>query len=252
MVPFQIENAGRAGAVALEREAPGRPADAEGKIVEGRRGTRRDMPAGGSGARFGLAGLAQKQTHHAAVAGAERETPARGQVELARMAPDLGEHGADPAAAERLLENPEGLACAAGADDDEPPRVDAEAVEAGAVWVSRFAERVAFGDEQEGAMVGSREPGEDGGGKAGGCTCIAGGLAADLVKRVAAEPTGKHPVEASDAESQERLPSGQGGRIALDRGNLPPQSGKPVPRHENAGAHGLFRLSGGICSCFVL
>jgi hypothetical protein len=197
------------------------------------------MPAGGGGARLGRAGLAQKQTHHPAVAGAERQTPARGQVELARMAPHFSEHGADPAAAERLLEDPERLARASGPDDDEPPRIDAEAVETRSVGMSCFAERIGLGDEQEGAMIGLGEPGEERDGEAGGGTRIARCPAADLVERVAAEPAGEHPIETGDAERQGRLPSRQNGRIAFDPGDFPPQSGKPLPCHENAGAHGF-------------
>jgi hypothetical protein len=252
MVPFQVEDPGRAGTVAFERETPCGPADTEGEVVEGRRGSRRNMPAGQGGARLGRAGLAEKKAHHAAVAGAECQTPARGQVELARVAPHLGEHGADPAAAERLLEDPERLARAAGPDDDEPSRIDAEALEAGAVGMSCLAERIGLGDEQEGAMIGACEPGEERDGEAGGGARIAHCPATDFVERVAAEPAGKHPVETGDAERQERLPSRQGGGIAFDRGDLPPQSGKPVPCHENAGAHGLFALPVLLCSCFVL
>lgn len=76
MVPFQVENADRAVAVALEGEPPGRPADAGGEIVEGRGRTGRDVPPGGGGAGLGGAGLTQKQAHDPALVGTQRQPPA--------------------------------------------------------------------------------------------------------------------------------------------------------------------------------
>jgi len=119
MVPFQIENAGRAVAVALEGELPGRSADAGGEIVEDRRRPGRDLPAGGHGPGLGGAGLTEKQSHDAALMGAQRQPSAGGQVELARMAPDLGKHGGEGATAKGFFENPEGVRRPPGLDDDQ-------------------------------------------------------------------------------------------------------------------------------------
>ena len=70
MVPLQVEAPGRAVTVALEVEAPDRPADAGRKIVEACRGKRRHMPARGLGARLGGGRVAEEESHDAALPGA--------------------------------------------------------------------------------------------------------------------------------------------------------------------------------------
>ena len=71
-------------------------------------------------------------------AGAKRETAAGGQVELARVAADLGHHGGKAAAAQPLLEDPERVAGFPDADDDQAGRRQTEAAEAGGKEKSGF------------------------------------------------------------------------------------------------------------------
>src|SRR5262245_47256786 len=109
MIPLHIETAGLAVPVPFEHQPPYRPADARGKIIERAGRARRNQPAGECGARLRRAGLAEKEAHDAALAGAEREASACGQVELLRRAADLGDRRGQPAAAQPLLEDPERL-----------------------------------------------------------------------------------------------------------------------------------------------
>jgi len=103
MIPFQVENACCSIAIALERETPGRPADAGVKIVENRSRTGRDMPTRGRGAGLGSAGLTEQQAHDAALVGSQSQPSAGGEVELAGMASYLGEGGGQCAAAKGFL-----------------------------------------------------------------------------------------------------------------------------------------------------
>jgi hypothetical protein len=158
------------------------------------------MPAGGGGAGFGGARLAQKQAHDAVVAGAQCEPPACGEVELGRLAPDLGKNGGKGSAAKGFFKNPQRLARAFGPYDDELPRIEAEAVEAGSIGMPRLAEGAGLDYQEDWAIVGFCEAGEDGNGEAGGGDGIAGGLAAHLMQRIATQAAGKQAVELRDAE----------------------------------------------------
>lgn len=97
------------------------------------------MPTGGSGTGFGGARLADKQTHHAILAGPQRQAPTRGQVELARVPSDFDKHGGEAATAQGFLEDPERLAWASGAHNDKLLRIEAETIEARPIGMPRFA-----------------------------------------------------------------------------------------------------------------
>lgn len=173
--------------VALEGEPPGRSADAGGEIVEDRRRPGHDMPTGGGGAGLGGAGLAKQQAHDTALAGTQRQPPAGGKIELARMASDFGENGGKGTAAKGFLENPEGFCRAPAADNDELCGIEAEAVEPRSVGMAGLGESTGLADQQERAMITLCETGEEGNGEAGGGDRIAGGFAADLMQCVAAK-----------------------------------------------------------------
>jgi hypothetical protein len=152
------------------------------------------MPTGGGGTRLGGACLADKQAHHAILAGSQRQAPARGQVELARVPSDLDKHGGEPATAQGFLEDPQRLAWASGAHDDKLLRIEAETIETRPIGMPRFAQRPGLGDKQKRPMIGPRQARQDGDGETCGGKRIAGGIAADLMKPIAAQPTAQHMV----------------------------------------------------------
>ena len=278
MVPLQVESAGRTGAVAFEVEPPGGAADALGEVVDGGRGTGRDPPAGQGGAGLGRGGLAEQEAHHAAVAGAEREPPAGGQVEALRVAAELAEHRGEAGAAEPFLEHPERLLRPPGPDDDEAARVEAELVEAGAIGLAALPRRRLLEDEEDRPVVETGEAGEQRRGEAARGGDIARLRGPDLVERVPPEAAAERPVEVGDAEGKHRpaparreelprrgrvggsagerscpfgkggIPGGRSVWPALDLGNAAGELGKPLPRHENACAHGLRTCWLRICS----
>ena len=117
MVPLQIEAAGQAEAVALEREAEGRTADAGLEIVERAGRMRRGLPAGQRRARLGRG--AWRRRRPMTPLSRARRARRRLAVRSSRRAADLGKHGGEPAAGKALLEDPERLARPADADDDQ-------------------------------------------------------------------------------------------------------------------------------------
>jgi quercetin dioxygenase-like cupin family protein len=238
MVPFQVENAGPAVTVAFEREPPGRSADALGEIVEDCCRPGRNVPAGGGGAGLGGTGLAQKQADDAALVGTERQPPAGSEIELTRMAFDLGEDGSQGMAAKSFLENPEGFRRPSALDDDELCGIEAEAVEPGPVGMTCLGEGAGLADQQERAMIALCETGKEGNGEAGRGARIAGGFAADLMQRIAAKPTRQHGVKGADAEGQACAMGRQADRPALDFSDPPAEPGKNLPCHGSACVHG--------------
>ena len=84
------------------------------------------MPACQGGSRSGRAGLAKEQPHDPALGRPERQAPAGGKVELTRIPADFRESGGEARTAEPLLEDPERLAGAADADEDEAGRIEPE------------------------------------------------------------------------------------------------------------------------------
>lgn len=235
MIPLHIENTGRTGAVALQRQAPGRAADAGRVVVEGCGRVGRDQPAGGGGAGLGLAGLAQQQAQDAAGAGEERQAAAGGEVELTGRAADLGEDGGEAAAGKPLGEHPQGVAGLCRADEDQPRRVEAEAVEADAIGETGLTAGGGLDDPQDRTAVVGGETGEDRSGKAGGGGVIAGEGGADLVEGAAAEATGKRAVDRRNVEGKQGFGAAggvdKGDAVALDLGDPAAQAGKGVPCH---------------------
>ena len=146
--------------VAFEGQAPDRPADAGGVVVEVSGRTGCDQPAGGGRARLGGAGLAEKQAHDAAVAGAEREAATRRQVEFTRVAAKLGEHGGKAGAAQPFLEDPERFPRPAGGDDHQTGRIETEMIEARTVREAALAGDRCLDDPEDRATVADGEPGE--------------------------------------------------------------------------------------------
>ena len=237
-----------------------------------------DPPAGQGGAGLGRGGLAEQEAHHAAVAGAEREPPAGGQVEALRVAAELAEHRGEAGAAQPFLEHPERLLRPPGPDDDEAGRVEAELVEAGTVGLAALPRRRLLEDEEDRPVVEIGEAGEERRGEAARGGDIAGLGGPDLMERVPPEAAAERPVEVGDAERKHRpaparreeLPrrgrmggsagersrpfseAGYSGRPrlrpALDLGDAAGELGKPIPRHENACAHGLRTCWLRICS----
>ena len=202
MVPLQIEAAGHPEAVAFKRQAKGRTSDAGLEIVEGAGRMSGGQPAGQGSAWLGRGRLAEEEAHHAAVAGAKGEAAARGQVEPAGMAADLGEHGGEPTAGKALLKNPQRLARSADADDHDPARREAEAIESRPIGQAGFAADRSFHDPKDRAVVLGDEPGENGKAEAGRRTGGASGLAADFMESIPAEPAGQETVEFYDPEGK--------------------------------------------------
>ena len=231
-------------------------ADAFRKIVSDRCRQWSDQPAGEGSARLGAPRLAQEETHDAVLGGSKREAPARRQVEKAGVAPDLGEHRGEAAAAEPFLEYPEGVGGRLHADDDEALRIETEAGETGAVRKPRFVCCGRFYDPQNPPMVflfPSRADGaprlfhdqsrQDRCGEAGHGGGVAALGAAHLVERGPGKAAAEHPVEAWDGKGK-----GVAGACfvrsahrssPLDLGDPAAKTGKGIPCHENAGAHGL-------------
>ena len=280
MVPLQVKAAGRAGAIALEGEAPGRAADAAVEIVEGRCRAGRHAPAGGGGTGFGGGGLAEEKAHDPVFASPERQPPAGGEVEPAGMAAEFGEDGREAGAAQPVLEDPEGLPRPAGTDDAEPPRIEAEMIEAGPVRCAGLADGRFLHHPENRPVVHGGKAGEKRGGEAGDGGSVAGGLSPQFVKGAAAQPAAEHVVDAGDAERQHRpapargeegprrsggngrksgririvltaiivhlgqavIPDIESRRPAFDLGDPPAKPGKAFPCHRNACAHGDLDL----------
>jgi hypothetical protein len=199
MIPLQIEDAGYTGAVAFEGKPPGRRAQARWKIGRCGRGLREHVPARQRGAGLGRAGLAKEQPHDPALARPEGEAAAGGKAELSRISADFGEGGGEPATAQSLLEDPERLAGAADADDDEPGRVEAEPGKARAIGKASFARGGSLQNPENRPFVGDQ--GQEGGGKAGSRADVGEG-ASDLMQGIAAQPSAESLVEGGDSEGQ--------------------------------------------------
>ena len=148
------------------------------------------------------------------LAGAKRQAPAGGQVEQARLAPDLGQHGGKAAAAKPFLEHPEGVGGPGHADDDQAARVEAEAFETGAIGKPGFARGSGFDDPEDGAIVLGAKAREDGSGEAGHGGGVAAFVAAHLVEGGTAKAAGKHAVKVLDGEGEDGsgAAGGEGGR----------------------------------------
>ncbi len=99
MIPLHVENPGRPETVSFQRQPPGWIADPGGIAVGDNGWARVHQPAGGGGSRFEVIGLAQEKTHDAMLAGAERQTAACSEIEVMRIAADLGEDSGQAAAA---------------------------------------------------------------------------------------------------------------------------------------------------------
>jgi hypothetical protein len=183
MVPFHIEDAGGALAVAFQRQAPGGMADASGIFGARRCRLGRHEPAGIGGAGEYAIGLAEQQAHDAVLAGAERQTPARGQIEETRVASDLGQDRGEAAAAKAFLEHPEGVGGLGDADNDQAPYIEAEAVETGAIGKSGLARGGCFDNPQDRTIVLDGEAGKNRDGEAGHGSGVAAFGATHLVKR---------------------------------------------------------------------
>ena len=254
-------------------------ADAGGVFGTRRGRLRRHEPAGIGGTGENAIRLAEQQPHHSVLASTERQTPARRQIEQARMTPDLGQHRSEAAAAEPLLEHPKGVCCFGNADDDQAARIEAEAGETGAIRKSCLACGGSFDDPQDRAIILDCEAGKNGDGETGHGGGVAALRAAHLVERGTAKATGQHVVEFGNGERENGSSAArrQGGRSAREAcGNLSSalslrharafvarnkqlacfvrctnrsspfqlgdpaaQAGKAAPCHENARAHGF-------------
>lgn len=229
-------------------------ADAVGIFLVGCCRSWRYEPTGAGGAGRSAIGLAQQQAHDAVLAGAERQPPARGQIEDTRVSADLGQHGGEAATAQAFLEYPKSVGRFGDADDDQTARIETEAGEAGAIGEPGFARRRGLDDPQNRAIVPCTKAGKHGDGKAGHGGRIAALVAAHLVKRGAAEATGKQAVETGYGEGKDSVGPARGkGRLrirsglslghasgaSLQLGDPAAQMGKAALCHENAGAHGF-------------
>jgi hypothetical protein len=128
-------------------------ADAFRKIVVDRCRQRRDQPARVGGAGRRAVRLAEQQPHDAVLGSAERQPAAGSEIEQARVAAYLGEHGGETATAQSLLEYPEGVLRFRHAHDDYARRVEAEAGEPGAIGEAGLAHGGGFDDPQDRASI---------------------------------------------------------------------------------------------------
>jgi hypothetical protein len=173
--------------------------------------------------------LAEQQAHYFVVTGTEREAAARGQVERAWRAADLGEDGGKAAAAQPFLADPQGFVRPASANEDQALGIEPEMIEATAIEQAGLAARGRFRDPQNRAGIVGSETDEECRGKACGCGCIPSGLAADLMEGIAAEAAGEPLIEIIDTKgediSAESLAFGFGEPVlveALDFGDPAP------------------------------
>ena len=173
-------------------------------------------PAGIGGAGEYALGLTKKESHHPVLAGAERQTPARGQVEETRVASDLGQHRSEPAATKPLLEHPEGVGGRGDVGDDQTLRVEAEAGKTDAIRKPGFTCRGGFDDPQNRTIVLGGETRKDSDGEAGHGGGVAALGATHFVKRCTAQTACQHAVEIRNGEGEDGPGATwrQGGRCA--------------------------------------
>ena len=99
--------------------------------------------------------------------GPEGKPPAGGEIKRMGRSSDDGEDRGKTAAAEPLLQRPQRVFGAAGADDDEAGRIEAETREAGAKRMAGLAERHLLLDPEDRLGRNRREPRQQRRGKAG-------------------------------------------------------------------------------------
>lgn len=194
------------------------------------------------------------------LAGAERQAAAGGEIELARIAGDLGKHGGEPAAAEPFLEDPERIDGAGHPDEDEAGRRKAEAPETGGIGHSRVVCCSGLHDPEDRAGIVMAQAREKRGGKPGGRGDIAAFAAADLMERGTAETAAEGAIDPRNREGNDSgttipaifflaaAPGRMRGRrkddcfrgAPFDFGDAAAQAANIRLRHENACAHGLF------------
>ncbi len=193
------------------------------------------------------------------LASAKRQAAAGGEIELARIAGDLGQHGGEAAAAEPFFEDPERIDRAGHPDEDEAGRRKAEAPEAGGIGHTRVV-RGGLHDPEDRAGIVMAQAREKRGGKPGGRGDIAAFAAADLMERGTAETAAEGAIDPRNRERDDSgtmisavfFPVAAPGRIRarrkddrfrgapFDFGDAAAQAANIRLRHENACAHGLF------------
>jgi hypothetical protein len=145
--------------------------------------------------------MAEEESHDAALPGAQRQTPARGQVETAGVAADLGQDGGEAATAKPFLENPERLARTAHRDDEQPLRIESETIQSGPMRQAGIAGSRGFHHPEDRPAVVGRESGEDRRGETGRGESLPS-AAADFMEGVPAKPARQQTVKAGNAEGK--------------------------------------------------
>jgi hypothetical protein len=84
------------------------------------------MPAQMPGAAGAPLPVAQQEQRHLAAAAAQAEPPAGGEIEQFGIAPHIGDHGGDGAAADHLLGRPQQFPHIGGAHEHQPGRIEPE------------------------------------------------------------------------------------------------------------------------------
>jgi len=138
--------------------------------------------------------LAQKETHHAAVTGPQRQPATGRQVKQARMAANFRHHRGKPAATKPLLKDPQGIDGRAHADQHNAVRIKAEPVKTGAIGLAGLAPGCGLHDPQDRTVILDSQTGRKGQRKAGR-RAIAAGHAADFVQPITAQPTAQTGVQ---------------------------------------------------------
>lgn len=198
---------------ALEAQPPAGPAGSAGVIRAGAAAGRQELPAqmGGAG-RAGRA-RAQQQQRNAAVAGPQAQTPAGGEIEVAGIAADLGDHRRHRPAGQGLLGGPEQFGHVGGPHQDEPVWRKAEIIEPGRIGQ---AEKTAFSRQLQ--MQHRRALlGEQGAGLGQGKAQPGGGLLSVGGENLLHQPA-LEPGKTARARFHLRPRLGQR-RLALDIGN---------------------------------
>lgn len=201
-MPLHIDCSGQSEPIALQLKPPGGPADAEGEFrVLCRK--RRNCEARARRTRLRRAALTQEQTGDAALAGTERQPPARGKIEACGIAPYFADRRGKAGAAKSFLEDPECLAGFFDAHRDEPPGIESEARETGAVGYACFARRTGLAHPENRTPVSARDPRDKSSRETMRRTRRTHLRAADFVQRAERQPAAEHPVERGKAKRKQ-------------------------------------------------
>jgi hypothetical protein len=201
MIPLQVECAGRAEPVALQLKPPCRLTDTEGKFRVLCR-PRCHFKTGERRAGLRRTARAQEEARDAAIAGAKRQTAARGEIEDRGIAPHFRDRRRKTGATQSLLEDPERFAGLLHADNQQPTGIESEPRKAGTVWHACFACRTGLADPENRTRIAVREKRDQPRDKTMRRTGGANLCAANLMQRAEQEPAPQRPVEWRDTKRQ--------------------------------------------------